>query len=91
MKNRLRELYSELNHSSSSFKDPTYTIESKQIDIVAIVEMILNYVDGCKLINFNEIIKTDYRGFLFDISLQEYFGEETNNYDKANRTILNPR
>ena len=63
---------------------------SKQVNIVAITEEILDYMDGYKIVNFNEVIKSDHRAFIFNVVLEDYFGNHTNQYGKANRTILNP-
>ena len=51
-----------------------YILGSTQIDAIAMTNTILDYVDRCKLIDYNEIIKTDYHGFIVDIALEEYFG-----------------
>ena len=53
-------------------------LRSKQIDIVAMTEEILDYVDGCRLVDFNKVMKSDHRGFIFYIVLEDYFENNTN-------------
>jgi len=50
-----------------------YILGSTQIDAIAMINTILDYVDRYKLIDYNEIIKTDHCGFMVDIALEEYF------------------
>ena len=40
--------------------------------------------------DFDEIIITDYRGFIFDVNVKEYFGLEASKYDKSETRKLNP-
>ena len=46
--------------------------ESKPIDSSGIIE----YVEGCEVINYNDIIETYYRAYMIDINIDEYFKEE---------------
>ena len=47
-------------------------------------------MDRCKIVDFNEVMKIDYRGFIFDMVLKDYFRNHINQYNRANRSILNP-
>ena len=54
-------------------RDRTYKNGRNQINVVWGIEPILHSTRGSKLVDFNEVIITDHRGFLFDIDFHEYF------------------
>ena len=54
-------------------RDRTYKNRRNQIDVVWRMELILYSTGGSKLVDFDEVIIIDYRGFLFDIDFHEYF------------------
>ena len=49
---------------------------SKLIDIVAASYGVLEYVKGYQLLEHNEIIFIDYRSYIIDVNLEEYFKEQ---------------
>ena len=49
---------------------------SNLIDSVTGISGIIEYVEGCEVINYNDIMETDYRAYMIDISVQEYFKKE---------------
>ena len=51
----------------------------------------LEFIDGSKLINFNEVIFTDHRGYITDLALEKYFNVEGNYADKLQVNRLNSR
>ena len=57
-------------------------IPSKCIDTVLVTTGLLEFIDGSKLIDFNEVIFTDHRGYITDLVLEEYFNVEGNYIDK---------
>ena len=52
---------------------------------------LLEVIDRCKMINFNEIISTNYRGYIIDIDLEDYFNMQPFNIDKVKLRQLNSR
>ena len=54
-------------------RDLTYKEGSKPLDLIAASKGLLQYITGYKLINYDEIIPTDYYGFLIDINTDGYF------------------
>ena len=50
----------------------------------------MDFIDGCKLLGYNDIIETDHRGYIIEIAIEDYFNEELSEWDKINKVILNP-
>ena len=63
---------------------------SRPIDAVHASNGIMEYAEGCKILSNNAILKSDYRSYLVDIALDEYFEDEFGEWDKVNKVILNP-
>ena len=63
---------------------------SKCIDSIVITQSLLQFVEGCKLLEVNEIISTQYCFYLIDINLEEYFQEKFTSWNEINKAILNP-
>jgi len=36
-------------------------------------EGIISYIEGCKMLSFEEIVFSDHRSYVIDINLEEYF------------------
>ena len=64
--NGLINLYWECNISIGEF-EKTHVTGSNQIDAVFGSDEVKQYTEGRKLVDFNKIILTDHRGFLFDL------------------------
>ena len=54
-------------------KDYMYRVESEQIDIIVATQGIVLNIASSAIIDYNEIILTDYRGFIINIELEQYF------------------
>ena len=50
----------------------------------------MEYIEGCKLLGHNEIVESDYRAYMIDIIIEEYFEEELSMWDNINKVISNP-
>ena len=50
---------------------------------------LLECVKGCKLVSFNEIMKSNLRGYLVDLDIVEYFENSNSIYDDMNEITLN--
>ena len=55
--------------------DCTYIGGSRCIDSIAGTQNILDFMEGSKLLEANEIIILDYRAFVIDINMESYFKE----------------
>ena len=70
--------------------DKTSKKGSQTIDSIAASEGVMEYVEGSKLLDFNDIVFTDHRRYITDVNIEEYFGTQLSNYDKINHVVLNP-
>ena len=70
--NRLYEIYQEITNNESSDRDNTYKNGRNQIDAVFGTEQIVRVTRGSKIVDFDEIIITDHRGFMFNIDINKY-------------------
>ena len=59
------------------------------INFVAASTKIIEYIDGCQITDYNEVIIIDYRGYLLDIQLEDYFRIKENMIDKLDTSKLN--
>jgi len=53
--------------------DKTYINRSILINAIVATNRILEYIEGYKLLGYNEIVCSDYRVYIVDIVLEEYF------------------
>ena len=60
MENGLYDCHDFINGMENNKRDPTFIIGKKCIDAVLVSSRLIDVIDGCKLINFNKIIPTDY-------------------------------
>ena len=65
--NSLFNVYDITNETSNEKKDSTYRYGSKCIDIIAATPELIIYIDRCQMTDFEEVIITDYRGYLVDL------------------------
>jgi len=88
--NGLYEIYQEITNNKSSDRDNTYKNGRNQIDAVFGTEQIVRVIRGSKIVDFDIIIITDHRGFMFDIDINEYFNLPASQYDRSELRKLNP-
>ena len=72
----LKDIHQWYNNLDEGQMDNTYIIGSEPIDSVAATTNILQIAEGCKLMETNKIIITDYRLYLIDFNFEEYFCEQ---------------
>ena len=77
--NWVLEIHQEINFRHKIVRDSTHRNSSTQIDIVFAIQAITQYISRSKIIYFNKIIITDYRGFIFDIHVKKLFKMKTSN------------
>ena len=61
---------------------------SNSIDSIATSEGLMRFLEDSKLLPPNEIVRTNYRAYLIDANLEDYFNEEMSNWDNINHAIL---
>ena len=45
------------------------------IDSIAVLEGVIDYVKGSKLLDYNAILYSDYQAYIVNINFEEYFEE----------------
>jgi len=63
--NSLFNIHQFINETEQEDKTSAYLYGSKTIDLIAASSRLISFIDGCQLVDFNEIILTDHRR-LFD-------------------------
>ena len=61
--------------------DHTQVRGSKPIDTIAVSCGILEYIEGCRLMECKEITLTDHRSCLINLNLVDYFQGQTSGWD----------
>ena len=69
--------------------DKTYKHRSSTIDSIAASFGIMQYIKGYKLLEYNEIVKSDCRAYMIDIAMEEYFQAEFSEWDNINKVMFN--
>ena len=49
----------------------------------------LEFVEGSKLYETNNIINTNHRSYVIDLNIEQYFEVEIGSYDKIDQWLLN--
>ena len=62
----------------------------RPIDSVAISVGAIQCIEGCQLLEYHDIVMSDYKAYLIDFNLEEYFQEEFSTWNNINKSILNP-
>jgi len=81
IENGLFEIHDFINSDYSGRRDSTYERGSNQIDLVAGILSVVLCVRGSEIINFHQIIETDYREFVFDIDIESLFENDITEID----------
>jgi len=87
--NGLFEVYDLLNSSKNIKWDNTYIKGLKCIEFMAATSSLINFIEKGEIINYNQIIYSDHRGYLIDINLEQYFSMKQFDIDKVNNSQLN--
>ena len=87
--NGLYEIHQELTIEEINERDRTYKDGQNQLDAVFGTKSVLRVARGSKIVDFDEVILTDHRGFIFDLDVNEYFNLPASAYDKSESRKLN--
>jgi len=88
--NGIEEIHQEYHYRNDRVRDATHKSGKSQIDAVFASTEVIDCVQGSKLIDFNEIVITDHRGFMFDVNIMRYFRKKKDDYDESQNRNLNP-
>ena len=68
----------------------TYKHGSNPIDSIAASSGVIDFIDGCKLLDYNDILESDHRGYVINSAIEDYFNKELCEWDNLNKVMLNP-
>ena len=88
VENGLCDINEYLHQVDPCERENTHVNGKKCIDVCASSEGILEHIAKCTLIEFNQIIETDYRGYVFDVDLAAYLKEPIGLIDDRNTMQL---
>jgi len=83
------EVHTKINNIRMDQMDKMHKSGSKPIDSFAASAGVLEYIEGCMLLDYNDIFETDHRGYMVDVVLDEYFDLEFSSWDHINKIMLN--
>ena len=69
----MNDIYHQYNNIPIDQLDSTNIKGSSPIDTIACSNRLLEFVEGSKLVRNNEILFLDYRAYIIDINLEDYF------------------
>ena len=72
----IEDVHSRINQIPRSEMDKTFMRGSKAINTLTVSEGLFKFIEGSKLQSHNKIIPSDYRFYIVDIDLEDYFNEE---------------
>ena len=86
----VHELHPIINNAQINQIERSCENWSKTIDLIAATSGIIEHADGCELLGHNEVVESNHRSYVVNISLKEYFNNEMSEWDAADKAILNP-
>ena len=60
----------------------------KCIDSIFTIERVLEVIEGSKLVEINNIVIIDYRGYVLDMNIESYFEQYLRKWDYINRQYV---
>jgi len=86
----VKDIHSTTNNIEITQMDNTNVNGSHPIDSIAATREISDYIEGCQMVDNNDIIYTDHRGYLVDINLEDYFNDQLSYWNENHKVIINP-
>ena len=69
----VKEIHAYVNKINIQQLNKTCKNGSKPIDSIVATSRIMEYVKGCEVINYNDIVETDHRAYIIDINAKDFF------------------
>ena len=91
VENGLTDVFEYVNLENGEKRERTYKRGSTCIDSMSVTGGLLQHITGSEMIEYNEMIVSDHRGFLVDIDINTYLNVETCAIDDPTTICLNPR
>ena len=87
--NGLVDVHRHVNDLGNNALDNTFKTGKKCIDVVLCTHGLLEYISGSQMVECDEVIINDHRGYLLDLEIERYCKCKLSKYDKPRHTILN--
>ena len=71
----VKDMYSATNNINIEDLDNTNTNGKHTIDSIAASSAISEYIEGCQVVQHNEIVYSDHRGYMVDMNFEGYFND----------------
>ena len=68
--NGLINVYKQINGIENNVMDNTYKYGTKCIDIVMCTYRLAEFISGCQIVECDEVILNDHRGYLVDVEIE---------------------
>jgi len=86
----VKDIHSTINFIDMNELDNTNVNSRHPIDSIAASAGIMQYIEGCKLLNNNDILYSDHRSYIIDVNLEEYFNDQFSSWNDSQQVIINP-
>ena len=86
----VKDIHSMINNINIEELDNTNINGKHPIDSIAASHSISEYIEGCQVVQHNEILYSDHRGYMVDVNFEGYFNDHLSSWDEHYKTILNP-
>ena len=76
---RVQGAYHVINQISFEAVDKIYIQGSKAINSIAVSNELMYYIEDCQLVKINDIIMIDYRAYIIEMNITQYFDKKFSN------------
>ena len=66
----VKDVYQSFNYIEVEDLDGTYKRSSNCLDLIAASQDIIQYIEGSKILEVNEVVNTNYRSYLIDVNFE---------------------
>ena len=85
---RIKDIHQCFNYVEVEDLDRIFRQGSRSIDLITAISNLIQYVEGSKLLEINEVVNTDHHSYLINTNLEMYFDKEFSGWDKINKRML---
>ena len=87
--NGLSNIHKHVNEIKDNTLDHTFKYGTKCIDVVLCSYGLLEYISGCQIVECDEVILNDHRGYVVDLEIERYCQCKLSRYDNPKHASLN--
>ena len=87
--NGLSNIHKHVNEIKDNTLDYIFKYGTKCIDIVLCSYGLLKYISGCQIVECDEVILNDHRGYVVNLEIERYCQCKLSRYDNPKHASLN--